>query len=80
MATENVKLFVEKVKSDSDLAEKLRNLKESDHPQQLTELVRIANEQGYDFTEAEYEECLREELSEEQLDKVAGGFYVDFSW
>ena len=76
MSEAQVKSFVEKILVDKALQGQLDALKDLDSASRTQEIVKIGSEHGFEFSEAEYEECLRAELSEEQLDQVAGGFYV----
>ena len=62
MSLEQLKAFLEKVKGDSSLQEKLKATKSSD------EVVSIAKEHGHDFGTEHISQ-----LSEEELEGVAGG-------
>ena len=62
MSKEQLKAFLEKVKSDLNLQERLKAAKSQD------EVVSIAKEHGHEF-EAEH----ISQLSEEELEGVAGG-------
>jgi len=72
---EQLKLFLERANQDNELAEKLAKLGESDG------IIALAAEQGFTVTAKDIEEfkkseggsTSRGELSEEELDKVAGG-------
>ena len=67
MAIENAKQFVEKVKADVALNERLKGKKPE-------ECLALAKEMGLEFTEEELKAALSvEELSLEDMDKVAGG-------
>ena len=62
MSLEQLRAFLEKVKGDTTLQEKLKAAKSSD------EVVSIAKEHGHEFTADKFAE-----LSEEELEAVAGG-------
>ena len=62
MSLEQLKAFLEKVKGDSSLQEKLKAAKSSE------DLVDIAKEHGHDFGTEHISQ-----LSEEELEDVAGG-------
>ena len=62
MSLEQLKAFLEKVKGDSSLQEKLKAAKSSD------DVVSIAKEHGHEFTVDKIAE-----LSEEELEGVTGG-------
>ena len=62
MSEEQLKAFLEKVKADTSLQDKLRAAKS---PEQV---VGIAKEHGYDFGTEHISE-----LSEEELESVSGG-------
>ena len=61
MSEEQLKAFLEKVKADTSLQEKLKAAKSPE------DVVGIAKEQGYEFTADKIS------LSEEELEGVAGG-------
>ena len=62
MSEEQLKAFLEAVKADAGLQEKLKAAKSSD------DVVSIAKEHGHEFTVDKIAE-----LSEEELEAVAGG-------
>ena len=62
MSEEQLKAFLEKVKVDTNLQEKLKAAKSPE------DVVGIAKEHGYEFTADKIAE-----LSEEELEGVAGG-------
>ncbi|EAU74596.1 Nif11-like leader peptide family natural product precursor [Synechococcus sp. RS9916] len=62
MSKEQLKAFLEKVKGDLNLQERLRAAKSQD------EVVSIAKEHGHDFGTEHISQ-----LSEEELEGVAGG-------
>ena len=62
MSEEQLKAFLAKVKADTSLQEKLKAAKSPE------DVVGIAKEQGYEFTADKITE-----LSEDELDGVAGG-------
>ena len=67
MSLEKLKAFLEKVKGDPSLQEKLKAAKSPE------DVVGIAKEQGYEFTADKIS------LSEEELEGVAGGGVGCFS-
>ena len=62
MSEEQLKAFLEKVKADTSLQEKLKAAKTPD------EVVSVAKEHGHEFTADKISQ-----LSEEDLEGVAGG-------
>jgi len=73
---------VEKVDTDPDLQSKVQAIAPGDKDAALEEIVRIASEAGFSFTVEDYEAAALEmaqdrhaagELSDEDLDAVAGG-------
>ena len=66
MSEEQLKAFLAKVKVDSNLQEKLKAAKSSE------DVVGIAKEHGHEFTADEFT-AENSELSEEELEGVAGG-------
>ena len=66
MSIESAKAFVEKMKTDQDFAKKVNTCKDSDARHSL---VKSA---GFDFTAEELKK-VKSELSESDLDSVAGG-------
>ena len=63
MSEEQLKAFLAKAKDDQSIQEKLKAAKSPE------DVVGIAKEQGYEFTADKITE-----LSEEELEGVAGGF------
>ena len=64
MSEEQLKAFLEKVKSDSNLQEKLKAAKSPE------DVAGIAKEYGHEFTADKLSQ-----LSEDELEGVAGGAY-----
>ena len=64
MSEEQLKAFLEKVKGDSTLQEKLKSANSSE------EVVGIAKKEGYEFTA----DKLTQRLSNEELESMAGSF------
>ena len=62
MSLEQLKAFLEKVKGDSNLQDKLKAAKSSE------DIVGIAKEHGHEFTADKFNE-----LTEEEIESVAGG-------
>ena len=67
MFLEQLKAFLEKLKGDSNLQEKLKAAKSPE------DVVGIAKEHGHEFTADKITE-----LSNEELESVAGGAFVTF--
>jgi len=69
---EQIKLFLEKAQSDSELAAKLEEMRVNDAG--ADELIAFAAEYGFTITKEELEQPpkVSGELSEEQLEDVAG--------
>ena len=65
MSLEQLKSFLEKVKGDSNLQEKLKAAKSPE------DVVGIAKEHGHEFTADKFSQ-----FSEEELEGVAGGTVV----
>jgi predicted ribosomally synthesized peptide with nif11-like leader len=66
MSLEQAKAFMEKVKNDEDLAERLSEA------QKIESKLQIAREVGYEFNEEEIKRAI-EEHSEDELQNVVGG-------
>ena len=66
MSIESAKAFLERVKNDEDFR------KELEEQASAEERLNIAKAQGFDFTKEEIN-SLKEELSDDELDMVAGG-------
>jgi len=80
MSKEQIKNFIEELKTNSDLQQRHRTEKTANG----LSLMEIANAAGYDFTETEWDEYARAEeaknvkLSDDELEKVsAGGLFGD---
>ena len=72
MSLEQLKAFLEKVKGDSSLQEKLKAAKSSD------DVVAIAKEHGHEFTADKISQL--SQLSEEELEDISGGRCKVCSW
>ncbi|SMC33213.1 Nif11-like leader peptide family natural product precursor [Sporomusa malonica] len=68
MSIESARAFMERMKTDQDLATKIR---EFNNLEDVKEFIKKA---GFDFTREELNE-IRGELTEQELDNVAGGRY-----
>jgi len=73
MSEEQLKAFLEKVKADTELQEKLNGAADADA------LVEIAKEAGFSIT-AEDMQSPTVELSDEELEGAAGGFVNTRNW
>ena len=69
MSEEQLKAFLEKVKADTSLQEKLNEAADADA------VVEIAKEAGFSIT-AEDKQSSTAELSDEELEEAAGGACV----
>ena len=72
MSEEQLKAFLEKVKADTSLQEKLKAASDADG------VVAIAKEAGFKIS-AEDLKNTKVELSEEELEGVAGGGFLSFT-
>lgn len=70
MSIESAKAFLEKWKTDEDFAKQVNECKDA------ASRKAFVNAAGFDFTKAEIDEATSQ-LSDEQLDSVAGGCGVD---
>jgi predicted ribosomally synthesized peptide with nif11-like leader len=76
MSVENVKSFYKRLEEDEEFRAEIakdETLKDLD----IGKLVTVASKDGYEFTETDFEKAKEEygdtELSEAELEKVAGG-------
>ena len=69
MSEEQLKAFLEKVKADTSLQEKLNAAANSDA------VLAIAKEAGFMISDDDLKNAQSAELSEEELEGVAGGNY-----
>ncbi len=67
MSTKSAKEFMEKLKKDKALREKLSEVRDKE------ERLSIARDLGFDFTDEEWKEMSSDELTPEDLSLVAGG-------
>ena len=90
MSTENVRLFVQKVREDEALREKIARLGQESRENMKGVLVRLGEEAGLPFSTEDLERYQREivaqyraagELDDAQLEAVAGGdWWLIFSF
>ena len=74
MSEEQLKAFLEKVKADTSLQEQLKAAADSDA------VLAIAKESGFSISADDLKNA-QSEISEEELESVAGGFtYVSYLW
>lgn len=74
LSLESVKAFIERMRTDAAFAKKVFASKDND------ELIEIVMQEGFDFSQDELNEVLgRTELTDEELDLVAGGTYRTLS-
>jgi predicted ribosomally synthesized peptide with nif11-like leader len=81
MAVENVKAFYRRLEEDEEFRTEITHdetLKDLD----MGKLITVATKHGYEFTEADFEKAKEElgetEISEAELEKVAGGMGFGF--
>ncbi len=67
MSEEQLKAFIEKVKADTSLQEKLKAASDADA------VVSIAKEEGFSISADDLKNA-QSEISDEELEDVAGGF------
>lgn len=73
MPKEQLKAFLEKVKGDTSLQEKLKATGNFDA------VVAIANEEGFVITADNLQQA-QSELSEQELESVTGGTFATTAW
>ncbi len=72
--SENMKRFLELVSKDENLKKKVMELEKMEADKALQETIAFAKELGIELTEADFaKEKLSGELSDDELDAVAGG-------
>lgn len=71
MSIESAKAFFDKVKSDEELAKKVKGMSD------FNACIEMAKTMGYEFTEAELKQ-VNAELTEADLDNVNGGLWALF--
>lgn len=78
MSVENVKLFLERINKDTALQDRFTSIPEDDNT--VENGLKIAHEEGFDFTAEEFFEVTKQEgdLSDSELDGVSGGFGSDW--
>ena len=72
MSEEQLKAFLEKLKDDSSLQEKLKAASDADAAS------AIAKEAGFSISADEFTKAQSTELSDEELEGVAGGVNADW--
>jgi predicted ribosomally synthesized peptide with nif11-like leader len=72
MSEEQLKAFIEKLKADTNLQEKLKAAADSDA------VLAIAKEAGFSISADVLKNAHKSELSDEEMEGVAGGLL--FSW
>lgn len=81
MSAEAVSGFIAKVREDSALLAELKAIDTSDKDTALGKLVEIASSKGYEFTVDDYKTSIEQELSDDELENVAGGsYYPSLNW
>ena len=71
MSEEQLKAFLEKVKADTNLQEKLKAAADADA------VLAIAKEAGFSISADDLKNAQVTELSDEELEGAAGGYSVD---
>jgi predicted ribosomally synthesized peptide with nif11-like leader len=71
MSEEQLKAFLKKVKTDTSLQEKLKGAADADAA------ITIAKEAGFNISSDDLKNAQSTELSEEELEGVAGGCQVN---
>lgn len=83
MSTENLKLFFDKVREDDKLQEKLVKLSDENREELVNKMIEVGAERGYEFSRKDMKQFATEqmvesgELSEEEMEAVAGGTLLD---
>ncbi len=67
MSIESAKEFIERMKTDTEFARQVGSQKNKEAR------IKFVLDQGFNFSEQELKE-VREEIPDEELDRVAGGF------
>lgn len=70
MSMESARGFIAKIKTDEDFARRVRECKDAE------DRMAFARQAGFDFTADEIQRA-RQELSDSELDRVAGGVEVE---
>ena len=73
MSEEQLKAFLEKVKADTSLQEKLKAAADANT------VAAIAKEAGFSISADDINKA-QSELSDEELEGVAGGLFIPISW
>ena len=68
MSEEQLKVFLEKVKSDTNLQEKLKALSDVD------EILAFAKDAGYEITDEDIKKASQAVLSDQELEDASGGY------
>ena len=70
MSMKSAQLFIARIKNDEDFARKVRECRDAEGR------MAFVRQEGFDFTAAEIRQ-VSEELSDSELDEVAGGTFGD---
>ena len=81
MSEEQLKAFLEKVKADTSLQEKLKAAADATKPKaaDANAVAAIAKEAGFSISADDINKA-QSELSDEELEGVAGGLFIPISW
>jgi predicted ribosomally synthesized peptide with nif11-like leader len=89
MSAQNVQSFLEAVEKSPELQRQIAPIQADERPENLRKFIDIAGKAGYSFTEADLMTSIRqraerqmqsgEQLSEADLEKVAGGMWCIFT-
>jgi predicted ribosomally synthesized peptide with nif11-like leader len=72
MSIEQARAFFEKVKNDEQLSKRWNEAQDKESK------LEIARQEGYEFTQEDANQVL-EQLSEDELNQVAGGIWANFN-
>ena len=78
--TENMRKFLELVKQDEVLMEKLSALREAEPEEVKEQVIGLAKEKGLTLTAADFVPAPEGELSDDELENAAGGFGFFGAW
>lgn len=77
MSIEDATCFIERVRGDEALQERLRTVAQTSMPQALTEVVQIGSTLGHTFTPAEYVQAVKLYLDgDSEVRKLMRGEYL----
>ena len=83
MTNKSLEQYLEALQSDAELSQELSNLLEGGSGEQslsVTEFTELAAKHGFDIAEEDLAAADTEELSEAELDAIAGGAGKEFNY